>query len=117
MALDSNISDLAAPKVQLNRNDYPNITYWTSKEWESNVQGLKAACVWDKDNSSDPSQPCAALGYICGEDRTPVANFLAIEIRQTCRFIWKQLAENTAHPLTWSKVSLSTICFYREHMY
>ena len=103
--------------IQLKQDNYPNIPFWTRRQWDKHVQRLKDIGNWDAGNRAEDIQPSVALGFITNEDGASITEAQAAEVCDVARSIFCQLAESKPAPSTWSRAPMGSMLIYRRDMY
>ena len=101
----------------LDRKDYPNIKFWTKKEWTARDQPSATTTGGTRGKARSGLGINVTMQYAELEDGTVVDGHVASSIRRCARASWVHLANVGNLPSRWRSASSATLRTYHEEMY
>lgn len=87
-----------------NRNDYPNIKFWTRSQWTETNSRFKSETKFDVDPTGSDTKPRKRNNYIETADGDLLNEEDMAKIRLTMRGAFQQLRRLELAPDTWTKI-------------
>jgi len=111
----TNTTAISPDLPALVRSDFPNVKYWTRREWKDHLLARRSVTVFGE-SDQDGDTKNASMSYVEDKDGIPVTCDRATSIRKFAREIWTELLGNGKAPTSWSKVGLTAGHQYRSEM-
>jgi hypothetical protein len=101
----------------LSHSDFPNIKFWTKKEWDNQKSRLKDA---SGNKGKGPESSSKGLNttaiYLENEDGTTISGSMVGQIRSAARAVWIELFDRRKAPSSWGKASLEARNLYHSEL-
>lgn len=94
-----------APPPPLERKDFPNVRFWTVKEWNAY-----------KATRQQNNETTRKLAFITASSGGPVTNEYLEQMSETARTLFNELHAHGLAPPTWKAKSLTASDFFSNHM-
>ncbi|KAG6895764.1 hypothetical protein C0992_012770 [Termitomyces sp. T32_za158] len=98
------VPSIKLPSFSKDRDDYPDVTYWTEKEWTDWMEKQK-----NSNGSADK------VGFLTDEDGIADKNQIS-QISERAKVLWNELEGNGQAPKSWKKKTNSARNYFYAHM-
>jgi len=99
----------------LDQSEYPNVKWWTKKQWTSRSDhNDEASTVGDSDD--DDQRKIKSTDYLENQQGTPLTEGERREIYQHAQLIWASFANTGNPPAGYKMVDIAYLTRYRDEM-
>jgi len=107
--------------MSLKGEDFPNMQFWTCKQWQLFRDSQENLGMHREDSmhghQQDQLKPSCTLAYVTNTAGIGPDGYQAGEIQATCHCIWTTIAATEGIPPRWSQAPLPAVKYFHAHMY